>query len=463
MSARSFKISAIPRLVIIVALAGCGIALLAFGPRAGDEFPKDCVIVDYWEKWTGVEEAGMRQIVDDFNQTVGREKKIFVRYLSTSSIEQKTLVATAAGVPPDIAGLYNQDIPQFAAMNALEPLEALAAAHGITSAAYKKVFWDECHYDGRLYGLVSTAYDLALYFNTEIFQQRADSLRAKGLDPMRAPRTIAELDAYADALNQFDASGRLSSAGYLPLEPDWYLNYLCIFFGGRWWDEASHRFTFTDPRVVKAYTWVQSYSKRLGPQAVTEFRSGLGNFDSPQNAFLSGAVAMELQGTFLANFIHNQKPSMDGKWAAAPFPSDDPNLTDVTYCNADVLVIPRGAAHKAEAFEFIAFVNRQDKMEKLARSHCKISPLVKVSEAFLTDHPNTSIKVFDRLASSPNAHPSEPIPILPEVTAEMNNFVQQLALMQVTPEAGLRAMEIRLQKKYDDFIESQRARGAMKD
>ncbi len=47
----------------------------------------------------------MRVIVDDFNNTVGAEKGIYVRYVSSSTINQKTLVATAAGVPPDIAGL----------------------------------------------------------------------------------------------------------------------------------------------------------------------------------------------------------------------------------------------------------------------------------------------------------------------------------------------------------------------
>lgn len=446
--------------LIIVALATAAVLLLAFGPRAGDEFPGDRVVVDYWEKWTGFEEQAMREIVDEFNRTVGRDKKIYVRYLSTSSIEQKTLVATAGGVPPDIAGLYNQNIPQFAALDALEPLDQIAASHGITAETYKKVFWDECRYEGTLYGLISTAIDIALYYNTAIYQQRADALRAAGLDPNRAPRTIAELDAYALALDRLDESGRIISAGYLPMEPGWYLNYTCIWFGGRWWDDKNHRFTFTDPAVVRAYTWIQSYSKRLGMQAVAEFRSGLGNFDSPQNAFLAGTVAMEQQGTFLANFIHNQNPSMDGHWAAAPFPAEDPNLKDVTYCNSDVLVIPRGARHKAEAFEFIAFVNRQDMMEKLANSHCKISPLAKVSEHFLANHRNPYIRVFDDLAASPNARPTEPVPILPEVDAEMNNLVQRLALLQVTPEQGLQEMQDRLQRKYDDFMEAQRRRRA---
>jgi multiple sugar transport system substrate-binding protein len=452
------NLSGLIKTTAIAALSIGALLLLAFGPRATDEFPQDRVLVDYWEHWGGSEEAAMRIIVDEFNNTVGRDKKIFVRYLSTSAIEQKTLVATAAGVPPDLAGLYNQNIPQFAALDALEPLDEMATAHGITADTYKKVFWDECHYEGRLYGLVSSAFCLGLYYNTEIFQQRADSLRSHGLDPTRAPSTIAELDAYAQAIDQVDLSGRITVAGYLPLEPGWYQNYTCVYFGGRWWDDQNKKFTFTDPGVVRAYEWIQSYSRRLGASSETQFRSSLGSFDSPQNAFLAGMVAMEQQGTFLANFIEKQKPSMKGKWAAAAFPSYDASFKDVTYCNCDVLVIPKGAKHKREAFEFIAFLHRQEMMEKLANSHCKISPLAKVSDKFLETHQNPYIRVFDKLAASPNAFPTEPVPILPEVNDEMNSFVQRLALLQTTPQQGLAEMQERLQNKYDLFMQDQRER-----
>src|ERR1019366_9708153 len=121
------------RTLIVVGLGATALLLLAFGPRSTSQFPKDAIIVDYWEHWSGDEEAAMRQIVNDFNSTIGQQKHIFVRYLSTSSIEQKTLIATAGDVPPDIAGLYNQDIPQFASLDALTPLDEMAAAHGITA------------------------------------------------------------------------------------------------------------------------------------------------------------------------------------------------------------------------------------------------------------------------------------------------------------------------------------------
>jgi ABC-type glycerol-3-phosphate transport system substrate-binding protein len=433
--------------------------VLVFGPRPTSQFPRDRVIVDYWEKWTGAEEQAMRKIVDRFNDTVGREKGIFVRYLSTSNITQKTLVATAGGVPPDIAGLYNQNVPQFAALDALEPLDEYARARGITPDLYKRVFWDECSYEGRLYGLVSSCFTVALYYNQGLFRERAESLRARGLDPDRAPRTIAELDAYAEALDRYDDAGRLVSAGYIPLEPGWFAPYTCLWFGGRWWDPKSQKFTFTDPGVVRSFEWIQSYSKRLGAAAMADFRSGFGAFDSPQNAFLAESVAMVQQGAFLATFIRNQRPSMEGRWFAAPFPAVDASMAPVTYCNCDVLVIPRGAKHKKEAFEFIAFVNQQEQMESLARDHGKISPLADVSEGFFDGHVNPAIRVFDELARSPNAFPTEPVPILTQVDDELAVFMQQLVLLRVNPREGLERLQTRLQGKFDEFQEMQRRRG----
>lgn len=461
------------QLAIVILIAGVAAVVLAFGPRGDQSLPKDRVIVDYWEKWTGNEEQQMRSIVDEFNNTVGAEKKIFVRYISTSSINQKTLVATAAGVPPDIAGLYDNNLVQFAAMDALEPLEDLAREHGITASYYKPAYWNAINYNGHLWCLISTPMAVALHYNKKAF---ADA----GLDPERPPQTIEELDRYAKALTIVDSSGRVKQAGYIPLEPGWFINHTCLWFGGSIWDDENHKFTLTDPRVVEAYRWIQSYSKTLGKDAITTFQSGFGNFDSPQNAFLAGQVAMEQQGPWMANFIYKLHPEMSTvlwpkdvemtkplaerrknySWAVAPFPSNVPGMKDVTYVGFDAMTIPRGAKHKREAFEFIAWVNRQDIMEKLNKLHCKNSPLANVSSDFLEHHPNPYVDVFERLSMSPNAKACPQIPIMPEVFEELNVLSQQTALMRVDPAQALAEMQVRLQAKYDQFVAQQRARGS---
>lgn len=458
---------------VLSALLGLGVvAVLIFGPRPEAHHVRNRVVVSYWEKWTSKEAEQMKQIVNDFNNGVGAQKGIYVEYLSMSSINQKTLVATAAGNPPDIAGVWDGQVSQFAAMDALEPLDAMAAAHGITPSYYKPVYWQGCSYNGKLWALVSTPAAVALHYNKRVFQENAGKLRAAGLDPNRPPATLDELDRYAQALDEFDSGKHFTRAGYLPMEPGWYLAETAYWFGGHIFDAKTQKFTLTDPRVLKAYNWIRSYSLRLGKDSISEFHSGLGNFDSPQNPFMVGKLAMEQQGPWMANYIENNDPKLNRwitsdkklemtwpvekrrtnyEWGAAPFPSAVAGQKNVSYCPFDVLVIPRGAHHVKAAFEFLAYVNQQGPMEKLCMMHCKNSPLSKVSDNFLHHHPNPYIQVFETLASSPNARPLPRLAIWPEVTDELSNVAQSVYLMEAKPEDALQAAQTRLQQKYDRF------------
>jgi ABC-type glycerol-3-phosphate transport system substrate-binding protein len=445
--------------------------VLLFGPRAEPTLPAERqhdVVIHYWEKWLGEESAAMQKIVDDFNNTTGKEKHIFVEMLSMSDIDQKTLVATAGGVPPDVAGLWDPMVVQFGTLGALLPLENLAAAHGITADYYKPVYWKGCHYNGHLYALVSTPAAVALFYNKRIFHEEADKLRAAGLDPDRAPRTIDELDRYSDALTTFttDAQGHrhVARAGYMPMPPDydWYVTSMPLWFGAEEWNVQTNRFNLTDPRVLQAFEWMESFPRKLGRDAVSEFSTSQGGFNTPQNSFILGTLTMEMQGPWMANYIHNLKPSMDHDWAAAPFPSAVPGLNDVTYCPFDALMIPRGCQHVSEAFEFIAFVNRQDEMEKLCMMHCKNSPLRKVSANFLEHHPNPYIGVFEELSASPNAHTTMQCPVAQEAGAELTAIVQGVLALEIDPRAALAKAQVRLQKRYEEFESAlqRRMRGA---
>jgi ABC-type glycerol-3-phosphate transport system substrate-binding protein len=473
--------------IIFAVMIGIGLWFLiagGAGPADIESAPRGYTVVEYWEKWVGNEATQMQQIVDDFNRTVGREKHIHVRYMSMSQVDQKTLVAVAGGVPPDVAGVWDAQIPQFAAYGAAEPLDDLAAAHGINADTYLPVFWNGCHYQGHLYALVSTPAAVALLYNKQIFQENADKLRAAGLDPDRAPQTLAELDRYAQILDTRETSGSnagmIDRAGFIPLQ-NWYLAEIPFWFGGNIFDPAMQRFTLTSPQTIAAYQWIKSYTQRLGVRAMLDFNNGTSNFDSPQNPFLIGKVAMEQQGPWMANYIENLKPSMSAvlvphdrektlpdrrenyAWAFAPFPSAVPGLEDVTYCPFDALIIPRGARHPREAFEFMAYVNRQDVMEKLCTLHCKDSPLRKVSPGFVDNHPNPYIDVFQKLSASPNAHGVPPVPIWPEVAKELSDAAQAVAVNDADPQAVLSGAQQRLQEKYDRFrqIQLQRQRRGM--
>lgn len=520
-------------------LALAGVAILLTPPKLRLKVADDFVRIQYWEKWTGEEGRQMKIIVDDFNNTVGKEKKIFVEYISMSSIDQKTLVATAAGVPPDIAGVWDAQVLQFAAMDALEPLDEIAREYGITSATYKPVFWKACTYNGKLWALISTPASIVLHYNKEAVEDSAQRLRAAGFAPGQLPETIEELDRFAECLTTFDENDptKIRRSGHLPLEPGWYVSQFPWWFGGSVFDEKTQALTVDTPENLRAFDWIASYSRKYGTKAFDQFRAGLGNFASAQNGFLIGTVATEQQGPWMSNYIEAYAPAMNRwrvppeklqrekdfarlttgmseaevkgilgepvrtegativwdagikwitctfdadrklsekradllpalarrdmtQWGVAPFPNAVSKEKVIAFCPFDALVIPRGSKHKREAFEFIAYVNRQEVMEKLCALHCKNSPLANVSQNFIDNHPNPYIQVFDDAANSPDAFALPRVPIWPEIAEELNNVGQQCYLLVRPASAALQNASERLQKRWAYFNEIQKARAA---
>src|SRR5688500_13382 len=120
-------VPASPRLLALLAFFW---ALLA-QPNAALGADGERVRVVYWEKWIGFEKDAMQAVVDDFNRS---QDKIFVEYVSVSGIRAKTLIATAGGDPPDLAGLDDEMVDDFADKNALVPLDDFVAGTSIVQS-----------------------------------------------------------------------------------------------------------------------------------------------------------------------------------------------------------------------------------------------------------------------------------------------------------------------------------------
>lgn len=396
------------------------------------------VRIVYWEKWTDFEGQAMRDVVDAFNRS---QNRIFVDLLTVSGIQDKTLLAIAGGIPPDVAGLFGPNVAQYADAQAIQSLTEMCAEAGIRRENYIPVYWDIGNVRGQQFALPSAPASTALHYN------RAMLTRA-GLDPNRPPRTIEELDQMADRLVKREG-GRIVQHGFLPSEPGWWNWGWGLAFGGKLWDGT--KLTADDPANIRAYEWVQQYSRKYGVGDIQTFRQGFGNFSSPQNAFLSEKVAMVLQGVWMYNFIDKFAPKLD--WAAAPFPypADRPELEGSTFADMDVLVVPRGAKHPKEAFEFIKFVQSQRGMELLCMGQRKHSPLLKVSPEFLAKHPNPYIKLFTELPKSSSVISPPKLGIWPEYQAEILNAYDEIQLMRKSPKDALRDVQNRMQPRFEEY------------
>ncbi len=404
------------------------------------------ITVIYWEKWTGDEARVMRGVVDAFNRSQGR---IFVLYLSITGVDTKTMLATAGGNPPDVAGIWLDQVAEFADAKALTDLSQMAKDSGLGPSYYIKNYWDPLNYRGGLWALPSTPASVALHVQTNLVPTDVAS-------PETFPKTIGGLDALVKRISIRKPDGELVMAGFLPSNPGWWNWSWGMYFGGKLVD--GDKLTLDSPENIRAFKWVANYAQMFGATQVQTFQSGFANFASPEDPFMAGKVAAELNGTWKASYIRVFKPGL--KWFAVPFPypDDRPDLKDHTNLSQDVLTIPRGAKHVKEAFEFIRFVQRQDVMEGLCSGHGKNSPLAKVSEHFFNTHQNKFIRLFDQLARSKNAFSPPNIGILPQLENEMNVAFQEVSTEQKTPEQALHDAQARvtgLWKTYKEQVLNQ--------
>jgi multiple sugar transport system substrate-binding protein len=420
----------------------------------------------YWEKWTDFEGEAMDRVVDDFNALerarARREpgyRPIEVEKVTISRIDQKLLVASAGGNPPDVAGTYSYLVPAYADKGALSELSERAAAAGIRGSDYAGHYYELGVHRGKLWGLPTTPAAAALHWNKRLF-------REAGLDPDEPPTTLEQLDQMAEKLTRWEvtlpggrkelqsgylpevpaAQKRLVQVGFLPGEPSFWAYAWGFLFGGKLLE--GDRVTAASAENVKAYEWVASYSQKLGVSSVQRFRSGFGSFASAQNPFLSGQLAMQAQGVWMHNFIKKYADGM--QWGAAPFPAPEAqaHLRGMANAEADVIVIPTGAKHPEEAWQFIHYVQRKEVMEKLCLGQRKHSPLAEVSESFYAQHPNPYIRLFAEVAAGPS-WVAPRTGVWNEYLRELNSAVDKITNLRVSPREGLEQVERRMQLSVD--------------
>lgn len=411
--------------------------LAACAPRPSDRRADGRIVIQYWEKWEDFEKEAMREIVDAYNAS---QDKVFVNFLSTGAIDQKLLLATAGGNPPDVAGLWAWRLYTYAEMGALEPLDGLMRRDGVSAEDYLPSIIEQCRYKDFTWALPTTPATLALHYNRDLF-------RKAGLDPDRPPRTIAELNEYAAKLTVTDESGAIVQLGFSPTEPGWWNDRWGYWFGGDLLSADGKRITIDSAENIAAFEWVRSFPKRYGMEHIQVFQASGGQFNSSQNLFLAGKVAMVLQGPWMATFVDKFSPGLD--WGVAPFPAVDASMPAVTICEADVLVIPKGSRHREEAWDFIRFVQRPENMERLCLGQRKFSPLREVSADFYAKHPHPHIAVFRALAESPNARGAPETPVYSEYRDEINYAFDLIWRLRSEPAEALGNAARRAQPKLD--------------
>ncbi len=380
-----------------------------------------------------------------------RKNRITVDFLSVGQIEQKTLLATAGGDPPDISGVYLIDVCAFADRNALSPLSPFIREDGSTpeqfTSRYARAYANMGTYRGEIWGVPSTPTTGALYWNKDLF-------RAAGLDPERPPRTIAEMVSMSKKLTVRDAAGNLKQVGFhsSAVRVNWAL---VPWFGGELFD-GKNVTVGTSPQALTAYTWATGFTAKYSKEEVRHLTSSFGNGLSAQDPFMVGQVAMLFDGVWRYNYIQQYAPGLN--YGITTWPEALPGIDDFTVAEADMLVIPRGARHPREAWEFLKYVSSPnlaaqslDELsgaERLCYMQQKASPLTQWSPFFAAHHPNPYIPIFRQLAESPHAVSVPKIGIWNEYQGNLSLAFDKMRLGLANPDQALQHCQERMQQDW---------------
>jgi len=236
--------------------------------------------------------------------------------------------------------------------------------------------------------------------------------------------------------------------GHLPQDAGMFLSGWGCWFGARYYD-GDRRLLADDNGNLAAYAWLGDTARTYGVDNLRSFIDGFGVSQSAQTPFLGGTEAMVVQGPWMMNFIARYAPGLE--WGVAPCPAADGvgGGQPVTLAQCDVVVIPRGARHPREAFEFICYLQRQEVAEKLARAQQKFTALREVSDGFLRGHPNPAIGLFITLSRSTGARYVPRLSVWHEYDSELAVARERVLDLKETPAEALSEVQRRMQRTLD--------------
>jgi multiple sugar transport system substrate-binding protein len=159
-----------------------------------------------WHIWSGTRQPLLREVLDRFE---AQNPAVKVEDLLVSGdLAEKTVTGWAAGAGPDVAMMGLTEVPQWAELGLVMPLDDFARNEGLSFSRllYPSVA-EVIAWKGRTYYLPQLlGSHHFLYYNTDLFAQA-------GVDPSRPPATHSQFLEVAKRTTRQNADGTLQQLG----------------------------------------------------------------------------------------------------------------------------------------------------------------------------------------------------------------------------------------------------------
>lgn len=346
--------------LLVMSMAACGNSDGTTGSGAvggadtqktGGE-PKEKVKITYWHIFP--EGDAFKEVHDklikDFNES---QDEVFVEDLGISFFDFLSKMDTAipAGTGPDVGFMGLEDSNFRAASGVLADLKPYIEKDGFAMDQFYEAAVKYVSYEEGIYGMPLIWGTRMLVYNKQMF-------RDAGLDPEKPPKTLEELEAYADKLTKLDAKGNIEVMGFHPsLGNASFMDYL-DGRGGQLFDENDNPIINNDT-VLKTLEWYVDMTNKYGAKQAQSLKSS--SATTGIDPFLAGFVAMEVN----VNDFYKKLAESDMDYGLAPIPIPaEGGVRAATGGGFDLEVFDHGDPAKVEAaWKFVSFMTNVENQQ----------------------------------------------------------------------------------------------------
>ena len=413
MGMRNFAVA----LLLGAGLAGCG------GKPQGET-------VRFWAM--GREGEVVTELVADFEKE-NPGIHVDVQNIPMTAAHEKLLTAFAADGLPDVCQLGNTWLPEFAMLDALEPLQPyVARSKEVVPADYFPGVWDTNIVNDTLYGV-------PWYVDTRLLFYRKDILAESGVK--QVPRTWAEFEQAMAAVKRHVGPDRY--ALLMPLNEFEQQLSFALQQDDPLLRDGDNYGNFRSPGFRKALAFYANMFEQGWAPKLSETQ-----ISNVWYEFFNGYYAFYLSGPWnVREFRKVQPPGMEGKWGTMALPG--PTGPGAGIAGGASLVILRRSGHKESAWKLIEYLSRP---QVQARFHAIIGDLP----------PRRSTWRFPSLADDPLSQAFgdqlERVRPTPKVL-EWERIVQEMRLVTERVVRGGESQDaavVELDRRVDDILAKRR-------
>jgi multiple sugar transport system substrate-binding protein len=241
---------------------------------------------------------------------------------------------------------WNPVLGEYAANGSIQPLSPYLTGtySGLEKWMYP-IALDGGQYNGTLYALPMSMNSWALYYNKSM-------LAAAGVSS--PPTTLAQL--YADQAKEWKISGnKLEQIGFYPNYTQGF-EYFGSFFGAVNCFDSAGKYNFENCPGAKAEASFFGQYAKYPYSGVAALQTALGNVvGGSSDAFVAGKEGFYMSGPWEgAQSIPAENPQMKDNFGVVAFPGIVSGPS--TFGQGNYNIVPKGAAHPQQAFEFMAWL-----------------------------------------------------------------------------------------------------------